>query len=147
VSESADPDDAARLEDGALHLLGKVRVTCQRCRRPFDHIYHAPPRSLGLLPIGREAEGEFLVPLADDEAFWLGLKSPVASVSVVLFAETKNWAASTSARDGQRRRTTVLHLSSLPTAPSRGFFVTRRAGGRSSAAQQRGHRSASGSFS
>ena len=30
-------------------------------------------RSLGMLPIGRGAEGELLVPLAQDEAIWLGV--------------------------------------------------------------------------
>jgi hypothetical protein len=42
------------------------------------------PSSLGALPIGRAQNGELLVPLADDEAFWIGLTRCDPSIEVSL---------------------------------------------------------------
>lgn len=51
---------------------------------PGGHAPERVPASLGLLPVG-EADGELLLPLAEGEAFWIGLEAawPVRLVLAV----------------------------------------------------------------
>ena len=50
----------------------------------------AAPSSLGALPVGVDAHGEVLVPVADDEAFWIGIEpapgTPATGLRVVVEA-------------------------------------------------------------
>ena len=87
------PGSGWRIAPEGLFLGGLVRISFQRCLRPTDGIHHSPPQSLGALSLGTEASGELLLPLANDEAFWLGL-SPLPRGAVYLFA-----IAETEARD------------------------------------------------
>jgi hypothetical protein len=52
-----------------------LTVSFQRYRRPARDFLDLPPRSWGALPIGRGRDGDLLLPLGEDEAFWLGLSS------------------------------------------------------------------------
>jgi hypothetical protein len=61
-------------EPETLNLGSFLRLTCQRCLRPADGIYHSPPRSLGCLPFGKH-DSTVLVPVANNEAFWLGISA------------------------------------------------------------------------
>lgn len=68
-----------------------VRVSFQRYPRPESGIVYDPPRSWGALPVSRRGPAEFVVPLPDDEAMWLGL-SPAArgaDAVVTVRAETE----------------------------------------------------------
>jgi hypothetical protein len=68
-------------------------VSFQRYRRPQD-IVDAPPRSWGALPVGRVAN-DYLLPLPDDDAFWLGLSSKgnTQTVLACVMAETETGSA------------------------------------------------------
>ena len=54
-----------------LHCDGLL-LSFQRYARPADGIVLELPRSLGALPVGAGSEG-FLLPLAEAEAFWIGV--------------------------------------------------------------------------
>jgi hypothetical protein len=71
------------IEPGWLRLGPFLRVSFQRYPRPASGILDAPPSTWGALPIGAR-KGELVVPLADDEALWLGL-SVVRPEVVVAF--------------------------------------------------------------
>ncbi len=64
-------------------------MTFQRYPRPAGGILTGAPRSWGALPVAAAANGDLVVPVADDEAVWLGLspRSDRRSVLVVLEAE------------------------------------------------------------
>ena len=54
--------------------LGRgVSLTFQRFFYPTAGSVDQPPASLGALPVGRNALGAWLLPLADDECFWIGM--------------------------------------------------------------------------
>ena len=54
--------------------LGRgVNLTFQRFFGPSGGSVDQPPASLGALPVGRNALGAWLLPLADDECFWIGM--------------------------------------------------------------------------
>jgi hypothetical protein len=89
VSDSPEPG-AARLEEGALHLFGMMRVSFQRCSLPPDGIHRIPVRSLGMLPVARDQEGTFCLPVADNESFWLGINMEKAPLSFRLFAQMRD---------------------------------------------------------
>lgn len=48
-------------------------LSFQRFRHPPGGRVAQPPASLGALPVGRNALGAWLLPLADDECFWIGM--------------------------------------------------------------------------
>ena len=55
--------------------LGELRVSFQRFALPADVTVKRAPASLGVLPVA--ASGNcFLLPLADEEGFWLGVEAP-----------------------------------------------------------------------
>jgi len=56
-----------------LHLDG-LRISFQRFALGADQRLHRAPASLGALPVAK-ADDVFLIPLAEDEGFWLGLES------------------------------------------------------------------------
>jgi hypothetical protein len=57
-----------------LHCNGLL-LSFQRYACPADGIVLELPSSLGALPVGASAEG-FLLPLAEAEAFWIGVMGP-----------------------------------------------------------------------
>jgi hypothetical protein len=57
-------------------------VSFQRYVRPESGVVARAPGSLGALPVAAAA-GEFLVPLADGEAFWIGVTSPALDLQAV----------------------------------------------------------------
>src|SRR5262249_43666941 len=67
-----------------------LRVSIQRCLRPIDGLHHQLPSSLGPLSLGRGKSGELLVPVARNEAVWLGL-SRLQPLPVVLFAAVETF--------------------------------------------------------
>ena len=54
---------------------------------PADGIHRTPIRSLGMLPVARDQEGTFCVPVAEDETFWLGASMEKTGGSFRLFAQ------------------------------------------------------------
>jgi hypothetical protein len=64
----------SRLDDTGLQLAPGLHLSFQRYARPQgDAACEPPPASLGLLPLAEGVDGELLLPLAQDEAFWIGL--------------------------------------------------------------------------
>jgi hypothetical protein len=57
-----------------LHLA-TLAVSFQRFRRHNSGKVTEAPSSLGALPVAAVGNGHFLLPLADDEAFWIGLSA------------------------------------------------------------------------
>jgi hypothetical protein len=55
--------------------LGALLVSFQRFARPVGDVVGRAPSSLGALPVAPGPSG-FLLPLADDEAFWIGVIVP-----------------------------------------------------------------------
>lgn len=58
---------------GRLELGRGLLLTFQRFFYPSGGRVDQPPASLGALPVGRNALGAWLLPLADDECFWIGM--------------------------------------------------------------------------
>ena len=52
--------------------LGQIVISFQRYARPCGDVIAAAPSSLGALPVAR-SKSDFLLPLALDEAFWIGV--------------------------------------------------------------------------
>jgi hypothetical protein len=50
-----------------------LTISFQRCQRPPSGVLTEALSSLGALPLGVGANGEHLLPVADEEAFWIGL--------------------------------------------------------------------------
>ena len=76
-----------------LRLGSLLVISFQRFRRPRDGVISAAPASLGALPVGASESGELLLPLADDEAFWIGVTPciPATVVELAVHAELKGY--------------------------------------------------------
>jgi hypothetical protein len=59
--------------------LGPLSISFQRFQRPPDGIVLQIPPSLGALPAGQDGGGEWLLPVADGEAFWIGVNAERAT--------------------------------------------------------------------
>ena len=60
-----------------------MRVSFQRFEAPAGGLIAQAPSSLGALPVGQTDRDEWLLPLADGEAFWIGLNAePAAELAV-----------------------------------------------------------------
>jgi len=71
--------------------LGKlVTLSFQRFATPDPGIIDAAPPSLGALPVALGGPGIALVPLADGEAFWIGLSAGAPGTVVSLRARGRN---------------------------------------------------------
>lgn len=55
--------------------FGSLAVSFQRFDVPRSGLLPARPTSFGALPVGQVEDSQFLLPLADDEAFWIGISS------------------------------------------------------------------------
>jgi hypothetical protein len=62
-------------------------LTFQRFRRPASGVIAQIPSSLGALPVGVNPKGKFLLPVADDEAFWIGLGESSARAELAVAIE------------------------------------------------------------
>jgi hypothetical protein len=62
---------------GGLLLPPGLLVSFQRYQCPPDGIIAKAPSSLGVLPLGFDDHRNLLLPLGDDEAFWIGFSFPV----------------------------------------------------------------------
>jgi hypothetical protein len=71
--------------------LGPLAVSFQRFQRPSAGIISDAPPSLGALPVG-EGNGEWLLPVADHEAFWIGVNAERA-IELAVNARTQGGGA------------------------------------------------------
>jgi hypothetical protein len=60
---------------GGLTLPPGLHVSFQRYARTRDDAIAQAPSSLGALPVALSASGELVLPVAPDEAFWIGLEA------------------------------------------------------------------------
>lgn len=68
-----------RIDDTGLWLPPGLHLSFQRHAAPADGGVQEPvPRSLGLLPLAPSPDGGLLLPLAEGEAFWIGLEAGAA---------------------------------------------------------------------
>jgi hypothetical protein len=113
VIDDAPEPGAAFPEEGALRLFGMMRVSFQRCPLPADGIHRTQLRSLGMLPVARDQEGTFCLPVAEHESFWLGVSTEKTGGSFRLFAQMRdkhrlNVESGRSAADDED---SVFHIS------------------------------------
>ena len=59
---------------GGLMIPPALHVSFQRYARPPENVITKAPSSLGALPVGIAQSGNLVLPLAPDEAFWIGLE-------------------------------------------------------------------------
>jgi hypothetical protein len=71
-----------QIEPGGLHIPLGLLVSFQRYPRPAGNIIIETPSSLGTLPVGMDQNGHFVLPVADNEAFWIGL-DPLETESTI----------------------------------------------------------------
>jgi hypothetical protein len=57
--------------------FGSLLISFQRFVRPDDNVIDAVPSSLGALPVAH-CRGAFLLPLSQEEAFWVGVIFPAS---------------------------------------------------------------------
>jgi hypothetical protein len=83
-----------RIDASGVNLYPGLKLSFQRFRSPLDGLVPAQPRSLGALPVALASNGEVLLPLAEDEAFWIGVRTipPARCVAFSLAAELANGA-------------------------------------------------------
>lgn len=74
---------------------GGLVISFQRYVRPAGGLSPDWPRSLGALPIASGPGGRHLLPIADDEAFWIGLSlaAPTKRIALALAATSPNSGA------------------------------------------------------
>ncbi len=103
------------IEQASLVLSDTVRISFQRCLCPPLGRYESPPSSLGALPAGVDGLGGFLVPLADDEALWIGLETCGAgAVRVWIAAEMEDLRLWNAVSGNLWETDTHTHLTSPP---------------------------------
>jgi hypothetical protein len=71
----------------ALPVSSGLALTFQRFPRPASGVVAQIPSSLGALPVGVNPKGKYLLPVADDEAFWIGLGESNAGTTVAILIE------------------------------------------------------------
>jgi hypothetical protein len=113
VIDDAPEPGAAFPEEGALRLFGMMRVSFQRCPLPADGIHRTQLRSLGMLPVARDQEGTFCLPVAEHESFWLGVSTEKTGGSFRLFAQMrdKHRLNVESGRSAADDKDSVFHIS------------------------------------
>lgn len=71
------------IRGGDIQTPAGLRLSFQRYARSTDGQVPRPlPSSLGALPVAWGHDGMFLLPLADDEACWIGLQANAAGLSL-----------------------------------------------------------------
>jgi hypothetical protein len=71
----------AELAPGGLIVAPGLHVSFQRYARPPGDVVARAPSSLGALPLGVALSGALVLPVAPDEAFWIGLEMTRAAAS------------------------------------------------------------------
>jgi len=71
------PQRSVEICPGGLLLPPGLLVSFQRYQCPPDGIITKAPSSLGVLPLGFDDHRNVLLPLGDDEAFWIGFSIPI----------------------------------------------------------------------
>lgn len=71
------PQPRVEICPGGLLLPPGLLVSFQRYQCPPDGIIAKTPASLGVLPLGFDDHRNVLLPLGEDEAFWIGFSFPV----------------------------------------------------------------------
>jgi hypothetical protein len=94
--------------------LGPLTVSFQRFQRPSGGIIREAPPSLGALPVGEGQRGEWLLPVAEDEAFWIGVNADRA-VQLAVKVETQSRGAldALSGRTWNKRAPQTISLASF----------------------------------
>jgi hypothetical protein len=64
---------AAWTDRGQVHLPSRIVLTFQRFAWPSGGVIERAPSSLGALPVGIGVARDLVLPLADDECFWIGV--------------------------------------------------------------------------
>lgn len=109
-------DDAAgwTLAPGMSGLrFGGLAVSFQRFLRPASGRVETVPSSLGSLPVAR-ASSHFLLPLARDEAFWIGMSSLEGKAYAVALQAVLPGGRIADLVEPQRRIPPHLHVAGLP---------------------------------
>jgi hypothetical protein len=90
-------------------------ISFQRFKRPRDGVIDVAPASLGALPVGASESGELLLPLADDEAFWMGLTPyiPATVVELAVRVELKGYGL-VDAFSGERCGSKATNMVRIP---------------------------------
>ena len=70
--------DRRLIEEGIQ--CGPLTISFQRFQRPVGGIIREAPPSLGALPVGENNRGEWLLPVADEEA-WILLFEPGSTLN------------------------------------------------------------------
>ena len=71
----------AELAPGGLLIAPGLHVSFQRYARPPGDAVASAPSSLGALPVAHSRSGTLVLPVAPDEAFWIGLEMRRAGAS------------------------------------------------------------------
>jgi hypothetical protein len=71
----------AELAPGGLVIAPGLHVSFQRYARPPGDVGASAPSSLGALPLAVASSGALALPVAPDEAFWIGLEMSGAGAS------------------------------------------------------------------
>jgi len=69
---------------GRVCIPPGLELSFQRFARPEKNVIGSVPSSLGALPIGLGAAHALVLPLADNEAFWIGLRGVSSSSQITL---------------------------------------------------------------
>jgi hypothetical protein len=103
---------------GGVLIRPGLRLSFQRFPLPGSGMIDEAPASLGALPVCRAADGSLLLPLADGEAFWIGLSTDPPGMEAEV-------SVSALLSDG-----TAVEEGPIPVAPIARLAGMRRADGR-----------------
>ncbi|WP_160108108.1 hypothetical protein [Pseudomonas izuensis] len=79
-----DDDAYNRAGYGKVCVAPGVTLSFQRFIRPATDMIEHTPTSLGALPVAIDSQGVLILPLADDESFWIGLMVYQAPESILV---------------------------------------------------------------
>ena len=101
-------------EDGYGLQCGPLQISFQRYAAPESGTLSCLPNSLGQLPLGREGEDRFLLPVGDEEGVWIGLSVLSGlpwrvTVAARLSNGRKEWICGPEAEVAP-----MLHLAGIP---------------------------------
>lgn len=80
------------IRPGRVRIPPGLVLSFQRFPWPEEGVIERAPASLGALPVGLGSENEFILPLARDECFWIGLSvdPPLSRAALAVEAELRN---------------------------------------------------------
>ncbi len=77
------------IDHGRLCLANGLELSFQRFKLPETGAFEHLPASLGALPVGSGVQDDFVLPLAVDEAFWIGLSLTSSATPVWVGVEAE----------------------------------------------------------